>query len=59
MNWTPQWYGPGEYSLSDIADKMCDIFLFGATKPKVRKPTASTGAATPARGARAPRPARQ
>lgn len=59
MNWTPQWYRPGEYSLSDIADKMCDIFLFGAIKPKVRKLTGSTGPATPARGARAPRPARQ
>ena len=59
MNWTPQWYAPGEYSLSDIADKMCDIFLFGATKPKAAKPAGSKEAATPARGARAPRPARR
>jgi TetR/AcrR family transcriptional regulator, cholesterol catabolism regulator len=32
MNWTPQWHQPGDYSLRDIADKMCDIFLFGAAK---------------------------
>jgi hypothetical protein len=32
MNWTPQWYSPGEYSLSDIAEKLCDVFLFGAAK---------------------------
>lgn len=30
MNWAPQWYKPGEYSLSDIAGELCDIFLFGA-----------------------------
>jgi AcrR family transcriptional regulator len=41
MNWTPQWYGPGKYSLGEIADKMCDIFLFGATSAKGRKQAAS------------------
>ena len=30
MNWAPQWYKPGEYSLTEIADKLCDMFLFGA-----------------------------
>jgi AcrR family transcriptional regulator len=37
MNWTPQWYKPGEYSLSDIADRMFDIFLFGAAKERAAK----------------------
>jgi len=59
MNWTPQWYRPGEYSLSDIADKMCDIFLFGATRPIVKKSTASTATATQARTARATRSPRR
>jgi TetR/AcrR family transcriptional regulator, cholesterol catabolism regulator len=36
MNWAPQWYKPGEYTLSDIADKMCDMFLFGVAKAKKR-----------------------
>jgi AcrR family transcriptional regulator len=61
MNWTPQWYGSGEYSLSDIADKMCDIFLFGATTAKGRKqtgPRVPSSAATPARVARTPRRAK-
>lgn len=36
MNWTPQWYKPGEYSLSEIADRICEIFFFGAAKPNAR-----------------------
>jgi len=57
MNWTPQWYAPGEYSLSDIADKMCDIFLFGATEAKGRKQSGhgTPLGATPARSTRKPR----
>jgi AcrR family transcriptional regulator len=37
MNWAPQWYKSGEYTLSDIAERMCDIFLFGAAKQKNKK----------------------
>jgi len=55
MNWTPQWYGPGEYSLSDIADKLCDIFLFGAMKAEGRK-RSGPAAPTPS-GTRRPPPA--
>jgi AcrR family transcriptional regulator len=30
MNWTPQWYKPGNYSLNEIAKKICEVFFFGA-----------------------------
>jgi AcrR family transcriptional regulator len=37
MNWAPQWYKRGEYSLAEIADKLCDIFLFGVASASLRE----------------------
>jgi tetracycline repressor-like protein len=30
MNWAPQWYKPGEYSLAMIARAICDLIFNGA-----------------------------
>jgi AcrR family transcriptional regulator len=30
MNWTPQWYKSGQYTLTEISRKLCDIIFFGA-----------------------------
>jgi AcrR family transcriptional regulator len=35
MNWTPQWYKSGQYTLTEIARKLCDIIFFGAVDKTV------------------------
>jgi TetR/AcrR family transcriptional regulator, cholesterol catabolism regulator len=37
MNWAPQWYKPGGYSLREIADELCDVFLLGAASASVER----------------------
>jgi AcrR family transcriptional regulator len=36
MNWTPQWYKPGRYSITQVAERLFDVFLHGVSDKSSR-----------------------